>query len=183
VKRRRFVVLDRDGTLIVHHHYLRDPEKVELLPEVAEGLRELQSLGLGLVVITNQSGVGRGVISTRELEAVHRRMEELLRAQGVRLDGIYVCPHRPEDGCSCRKPQPGLLTRAARELGFDPHTAWIVGDNTCDVELGRRIKVPTIMIRTPYGAPEGARCPVTPDYLVSSFKEVVTRIVSMLQRR
>src|SRR5271166_4576848 len=109
----RFVALDRDGTIIVERQYLSDPEAVELLPGAAAGLRTMRNLGLGLVVVTNQSAVGRGYFDLARLDEIHGRLRELLAGEDVTIDGIYVCPHTPEDGCRCRKPLPILLKRAA----------------------------------------------------------------------
>lgn len=125
---RRFVLLDRDGTLIVDRHYLADPQGVELLPGVGAGLRQMRELGLGLVVITNQSGVGRGYFTLEQVEQVHQRLGQLLAVEQVQLDGIYSCPHTPADGCSCRKPATGLVEKAASELDFEPQSCFVVGD-------------------------------------------------------
>ncbi|MCY3023432.1 MAG: HAD family hydrolase [Planctomycetota bacterium] len=149
---RRFVILDRDGTVIVERNYLSDVDQVALLPGAAEGLRRMSVLGLGLVVITNQSGVGRGYFSDECVARVHRRMAELLAAEGVRLDGVYYCPHLPEDDCTCRKPKPGLLLKAAAELQFEPRDCLVVGDKVCDLELGRNVGATTFLVQTGYGA-------------------------------
>src|SRR6266545_3584771 len=111
LKRRRFVVLDRDGTVIRERNYLSRPEEVELLPGVVQGLQQLKDLGLGIIMITNQSGIGRGYFDEQSVGAVHKRLLALLEADGLGLDGIYVCPHTAEEGCACRKPCPGLLLR------------------------------------------------------------------------
>lgn len=163
--RRRFVLLDRDGTLIVDRHYLADPEGVELLPGVGAGLRQMRQLGLGLVVITNQSGVGRGYFALEQVEQVHQRLGQLLEAEQVPLDGIFLCPHAPEVGCGCRKPRTGLVEQAARELGFEPRHCFVVGDRPCDVELGRRIGATTFLVRGETGPPDEREMPVSPDYL------------------
>jgi D-glycero-D-manno-heptose 1,7-bisphosphate phosphatase len=166
---RRFVVMDRDGTLIVERHYLSDLEQVELLPNVAEGLRQLSAMGLGLVVLTNQSAIGRGFFDEARLEQIHQRLRELLAAEGVQLDGIYFCPHLPDDHCECRKPRTGLMERAAKELGFDPAAAFVIGDKPCDVELGQRVGATTFLVRTGYGAQhEGA---TSADYVVDGVAE------------
>ena len=136
---KRFVLLDRDGTIVVERNYLSHPDQVELIPGVAEGLKRLAQLGLGLLVVTNQSGIARGYFDEVRLAQIHRRMCDMLAAHGVRLDGIYVCPHMPEDDCGCRKPRAGLVATAAAELGFDPTDSFIVGDKPCDIELGRRV--------------------------------------------
>src|ERR1700740_1318918 len=130
--RQRFVLLDRDGTIIVERHYLSDPEWVELLPGAVSGLRQLSQMGLGLVVITNQSGIGRGFFDETRLELIHRRMSKLLAAEEVTLSGIYFCPHTPDTDCCCRKPRPGLVKQAARQLNFDLQDAFVIGDKPCD---------------------------------------------------
>jgi D-glycero-D-manno-heptose 1,7-bisphosphate phosphatase len=143
---RRVVILDRDGTIVVDRSYLDDPDGLEFLPGAAEGLRALHEHGYRLVVITNQSGVGRGYISLRQLELIHDRLTEMVRLAGAQLDGIFFCPHTPSAGCSCRKPQLGLLMRAASELDFDPSTVVVVGDKESDIEFGHRVGAPTVLI-------------------------------------
>ncbi|HET7537565.1 MAG TPA: HAD family hydrolase [Candidatus Didemnitutus sp.] len=177
---RRYVMLDRDGTLIVERHYLSDPAQVELLPGAAAGLRELQELGLGLIVVTNQSGVGRGYFTRTRLDEIHRRMTDLLAAEGVTLDGTYVCPHTPEDNCSCRKPQPGLVTTAAAELGFDPTQGFMIGDKPCDVELGQAVGAPTFLVRTGYGAKHEADASLRPDHVVDDIPAAAGIIARLL---
>lgn len=148
---RRFVLLDRDGTLIAERNYLARVEDVELLPGTAPGLRLLQDAGLGLVVLTNQSGLGRGYFDLAALNAVHAHLAQLLASQGVSLDGIYVCPHTPDEDCACRKPKTELVRRAAEELHFDPAESFVIGDKPCDIELGRQIGATTFLVRTGYG--------------------------------
>ena len=149
---RRFVLLDRDGTLIVERHYLSDPDQVELIPGAAAGLRRLRERGLGLAVVTNQSGIGRGFFDAARLAEIHQRLIEMLRAERVELDGIYFCPHHPDEACGCRKPQPALALRAAAELGFDATRAFVVGDMASDVALGRALGATTLLVRTGHGA-------------------------------
>jgi D-glycero-D-manno-heptose 1,7-bisphosphate phosphatase len=133
----RALFCDRDGTLIRDAHYARLPADVELLPAVAEGLSAARRRGFRIVVVSNQSGVGRGLISRDQFEAVHRRFVELLGAAGVDLDGAYYCLHAPDDGCSCRKPEPGLVLQAARELSLDVGRSYLVGDKPSDLASGR----------------------------------------------
>ena len=165
---RRFVVLDRDGTIIKKCHYLSDPLQVELIPGASRGLRQLMDLGLGLVVITNQSAVGRGYLSTSKLGLIHKRLSELLDAEGVHLKGIYVCPHTPQDDCSCRKPRTGLLELAARELDFEPRSCFVIGDQVSDVGLGQRAGATTFLVRTGYGAELAGEGTCPSDYIVDS---------------
>ncbi|MEI8372882.1 MAG: HAD family hydrolase [Planctomycetota bacterium] len=168
---RRFVVLDRDGTIIVERQYLSSPDQVGLLPGAGAGLRAMRDLGLGLVIVTNQSAVGRGFFDMARLEEIHGRLRELLLIDGVELDGIYVCPHTPEDGCDCRKPLPGLLIQASRELGFDPAHALVIGDKPCDIELGQAVGATTLLVRTGYGAEHEAARSVMPDYVAEDLVE------------
>jgi phosphoheptose isomerase len=181
VNRRRCVALDRDGTIIAERHYLSDPQQVELIPGAAEGLRQLREMGLALAVVTNQSGIGRGLFDAPRLDLVHRRMIELLESAGVRLDGIYYCPHVPEDDCACRKPRTGLLERAREELGFDFETAFVVGDKAVDIQLGRRVGATTLLVRTGYGSGLLAEGPVSCDYVVDDLKHAAQVIARLLE--
>ncbi len=180
---RRFVILDRDGTIIVKHPYLAEAELVKLIPGTGEALRALRKMELGLVLITNQSAIGRGLLTLDGLAQIHARMNELLLAEGIKLDGIYFCPHTPEENCACRKPQPGLLLQAAGELGFGYKSCIIIGDNKCDIELAKRVGVPAILVRTGEGnlvAQEAARDPsLMPDAIVEDIGEAA-RIVQRL---
>jgi len=102
-------------------------------------------------VITNQSGIGRGLFTRMDADAVNTRMNELLARDGVTLDGLYMCPHAPDEGCRCRKPNTGLVEAAARDLSFDPKRSFMVGDKAIDMALGRRVGAVTILVRTGYG--------------------------------
>jgi D-glycero-D-manno-heptose 1,7-bisphosphate phosphatase len=176
---KRFAIFDRDGTLIVERNYLSDPAQVELIPGAAQALKTLSHAGIGLAIITNQSGIGRGYFSEQQLHAVHRRLEKLLAAFGVPLPPIYYCPHRPEDGCRCRKPRPGLLQRAGEELGFDPSDCFVVGDNVCDIELGRNVGAATILVRTGYGRQLAQSGQVVADYIATDVAEASDMILSV----
>jgi D-glycero-D-manno-heptose 1,7-bisphosphate phosphatase len=142
----KVVILDRDGTIVVDRHYLSDPAELELLPGAAEGLRWWSNQGYRLVVITNQSGVGRGMFSVDRLNEIHTRLEEIVRAAGAQIEKIYYCPHTPDANCQCRKPRVELLMRAAAELRFNPAAAIVVGDKETDVEFGHRVGATTIFI-------------------------------------
>ena len=149
--RRRFVLLDRDGTINRERHYLSDPGEVELLSGALRGLAQMTALGLGLAVVTNQSGVGRGLFDRGKLDQIHERLKSLLAAGGVVLDGFFICPHHPNEGCPCRKPKPGLVLQAAAELDFSPAETFVIGDKECDLELGHRVGAYTILVTTGYG--------------------------------
>jgi D-glycero-D-manno-heptose 1,7-bisphosphate phosphatase len=152
------VLLDRDGAVIHDRHYLSEPDQVALLPGAASGLRRLRDLGFALVLVTNQSGVGRGYFGLESVRAVHNRLAELLSREGVLLDGVYFCPHAPEAGCDCRKPAPGLALQAQRELGLDLARSYVIGDKCCDVELGARAGAWSILVRTGHGVEHEPRC-------------------------
>ena len=174
--RRRCVLLDRDGTINAERHYLSDPEELELLPGVVAGLKRLRELGLGLVLITNQSAIGRGMFSVARLHEIHDRLRALLGDADLAVDAIYYCPHKPEDDCSCRKPQAGMVDRAVHDLGFDPREAFVIGDKRCDIDMGWRVGATTILVQTGYG--EDARG-TTPDYTVDGLEEASAAISAL----
>jgi histidinol-phosphate phosphatase family protein len=145
---KRAVFLDRDDTIMEDVVYCKDPEDVRLLPGAAQGIRALADAGFLIVIATNQSGLGRGYFTEEELKAVHERLRDKLRAQGADFDALYYCPHRPEEGCDCRKPSPGLLLRAANDLGIDMNASYCIGDRKWDLEAGRAVGAKTVLITT-----------------------------------
>lgn len=174
---KRFVLLDRDGTLIEEKHYLSRPDHVVLVPGAGQGLRTLVENGFGLVLVTNQSGIARGYFDLNALESVHAVLIGMLEKEGVALDGIFVCPHRPEDGCGCRKPLPGLALEASRALGFDPAAAVVVGDKACDVDLGRNISAATVLVQTGHGSGQAHGTRLSADCVVPSIAEACSAIL------
>jgi D-glycero-D-manno-heptose 1,7-bisphosphate phosphatase len=178
---RRLALLDRDGTIIVERNYLSHPEDVALLPGAAEGLRALRALGLGLVVVTNQSGVGRGYFDEARLGEIHARMNALLAGEEIVLDGIYYCPHTPDMACACRKPQPGLALRAAADQGCDLSMSFAIGDKRCDIDLGRNVGATSILVRTGYGEAEAALPGLQAHHICSDLPEAAA-IVSEYTR-
>jgi histidinol-phosphate phosphatase family protein len=156
--------LDRDGSLVVERGYLADPDHIELLPGVPEALHDLRAAGYLLVVVSNQSGVGRELYSLASVHAAMARLREALRRHGVELDAIYFCPHRPEDGCACRKPGTALLERAADDLELSLARSIMIGDKLLDAETGRRAGGRGLLVRTGYGREEEQRiAAVTPE--------------------
>lgn len=131
---RRLALLDRDGTIIVDKVYLKDPDGIEFAQGAIEGLRLLKDAGFAFAVITNQSGVARGYFDAATVERIHRRLQLLLAAEGLRLDAIYFCPHGPEDQCDCRKPGPDMVKTAMRDLGFHPDETVVIGDSDADMQ-------------------------------------------------
>ena len=129
----RVALIDRDGTIIVDKVYLSDPEGIEFAPGAIEGLRLLRDGGFTLVLVTNQSGIARGYFDAARLEQIHDRLRSMLAEEGLKLEAIYICPHGPDDGCNCRKPAPGMVKRAMRDLGFGPDQAVFIGDSDADM--------------------------------------------------
>jgi D-glycero-D-manno-heptose 1,7-bisphosphate phosphatase len=172
------VFLDRDGTLIEDLHYLRDPAAVQLLPGVAPALRLLNDAGIVAVVATNQSGIARGKLSEAEYHATERRLDELLAAEGVRLDAHYHCPHLPEitGPCDCRKPGPGLYREAARDLDIDLASSWWVGDRLRDLAAARLFGGKAALLLTGSGREE-ALLPEARSWLIVPDLETAVRHV------
>ena len=172
------VFLDRDGTLIDLVPYLRKPEDVRLADGAATGLRALVASGYALVLVTNQSVVARGEASLGDVARVHARLEELLAAEGVSLDAIEFCPHHPDFGepCSCRKPEPGMLRRAAQGLGLDLTRSWMLGDSESDLGAAERAGVRFVLLRTGYGREVEPRVPPS----IPVFEDVSTACQAIL---
>jgi D-glycero-D-manno-heptose 1,7-bisphosphate phosphatase len=151
---KRGVFLDRDGTIIQERGYLSDPTAIELIPGAARAIRAINCLGLAAVVVSNQSGVGRGFFPASTVEEIDGRLRLLLEQEGAFLDGSYFCPHLPDAGCACRKPEPGMLQKAAEELRIDLPNSYLAGDKAADSEAIRRVGGKGILVLTGYGREE-----------------------------
>lgn len=168
------VFLDRDGVINVEVSYLGDPAGFQLLPGVTAAIRRLNQAGLPVIVVTNQSGIGRGYYSLDAMTAVHQRMDAELAAACAHVDALYFCPHRPEDGCSCRKPAPGMLIQAAAELGVDLARSVIIGDKFSDLVAGKVVGCRGVLVLTGHGAEEWARGgPLEPEYVAADLVAAV----------
>jgi D-glycero-D-manno-heptose 1,7-bisphosphate phosphatase len=178
------VFIDRDGTLTQEVGYVNHPTRLRLLPRSAEAIRRLNGAGIAAVVVTNQAGLARGYFSENVLQAVNAELVAQLERAGARLDGIYVCPHHPTEGaapyrmpCDCRKPQPGLLLRAADDLRLDlPHSV-MVGDKPSDLEVAHKVGARGILVLTGYGLGEWEfrrdQFLVTPDHVAGDLLDAV----------
>lgn len=151
LKVKRAVFLDRDGTINREVNYLSDPNKFELLPGAAEAIAKWNAKGWKVVVVTNQSGVARGYLSTEMLERIHTRMHEALASRNARVDAIYFCTHLPEDACACRKPGIELFRRAADDLDIDMQKSFFIGDKWTDVLPALEVGGQGILLRTGHG--------------------------------
>ncbi len=179
------VFLDKDGTLVVDVPYNVDPSAIRLMPGAAEALRGLAGAGFALVVISNQSGVARGRFPEAALDGVEAEIRSMLGRSGVTLDGFYYCPHHPAGvvaeyavECECRKPRPGMIMRATRDLGLDPARSWMVGDILDDVEAGSHAGCRTVLVdnggETLWVGGPGR----TPDFVAGTLAEAAERILS-----
>lgn len=175
----RWIILDRDGTLIREKNYLHEPEEAELVPGAAEGLRLLAEAGYRFAVVTNQSGIGRGYYTEKDMCAVHKRIEEMLAEHGVRVEGWFHCPHVPEENCGCRKPERGLVDRAAAALGFElSEIAAVIGDKECDIMLAKTLEVPSVLVMSGYGRAEyakGARGDLNCEDMREAARQIIER--------
>lgn len=148
--RARFAVfVDRDGTICLDKHYLADPNGLELIPTVAEGIKMLNDAGIPVIVVTNQSGIARGHFTPERLNEIHDRMRGALAASGAHVDDVFYCPHMPDAGCACRKPAPGMLLRAMEKHGFDLGRSFVIGDRMMDVELAHAVGAKGVLVPEP----------------------------------
>jgi D-glycero-D-manno-heptose 1,7-bisphosphate phosphatase len=147
------IFLDRDGVLIENRSdYVRNWSQVEIIPEAIRALSLRTARNYKIVIVTNQSAVGRGLLSLENAHEINRRLVHLIGQHGGQVDGVYLCPHKPDDGCFCRKPMPGLLLQAARELSLDLRRSWMIGDAWSDVQAGQRADVrQKILLKTGRG--------------------------------
>jgi len=163
------VFLDRDGTIAEEVGYLNHASRFRMFPFVAAAIRRLNEAGLPVVVVSNQSGVGRGYFPESLVHSVNETMKRELTAAGARIDAIYYCPHTSADHCDCRKPKTGLLERAAREHSLELGRSFVVGDRYGDIELARNVRARGILVRTGYGEGElawdSAKWSAQPDFV------------------
>lgn len=143
--------LDRDGTLIEERHYLSDPAGVVIERDVIPALHLLRQAGFALVMISNQSGIGRGLMTRDDVDRVNVRLEDLLAEGGISLDGIYICPHAPEDDCDCRKPKTGLIEAARKVLSVDMTRSFVIGDKGADVLCAKACGLTGLLVKTGHG--------------------------------
>ena len=159
------IFLDRDGTINREVEFLKSPSELELIPRSADAIRELNSCGWKVFILTNQSGVARGILSEETLAVVHAALLDMLRKENASIDAIYYCPHHPEFGespyrkdCDCRKPRTALLERAAKEFDLDLERSFVIGDRMIDAQTANNCRATSVLVRTGYGKEEIALC-------------------------
>jgi histidinol-phosphate phosphatase family protein len=145
------VFLDRDGTVILDKNYLSSPERVKLYSYSAQSINKLRKAGFKIIIVTNQSGIARGMFGVKELKKVNKKFIDLLREQGAKIDGLYYCPHIDEDDCSCRKPKTAMVLKAAKEHNIDLKKSYTVGDSVRDYLLGYNCGAKGILVLTGHG--------------------------------
>jgi len=170
------VLLDRDGTLVVDVPYNGEPERVAAMAGARAALDRLRAAGIPLAVVSNQSGIARGLLTAAQVEAVNRRVEELLGPLGPFL----YCPHGPDDGCDCRKPAPGLLLAAARALDVEPQRCALIGDIGADVEAARAAGARAVLVPTPRTLPQEVA--IAPE-VATDLAEAVARLLGDASER
>ncbi|HKQ36973.1 MAG TPA: HAD-IIIA family hydrolase, partial [Verrucomicrobiae bacterium] len=184
----RAVFLDRDGTLNREVDGVRSPDQLELLPGVADAIHRLNHNGWRAIVVSNQPLIAKGFCMEHDVQAIHNKLETLLGREHSFVDRIYYCPHHPEQGfagerpdlkidCSCRKPKPGMLLQAAKDLNVDLAGSWLIGDTTTDLQTARNAGVKSILVRTGY-AGKDAKYPAQPDYTFDTLAEAVDFVLS-----
>jgi D,D-heptose 1,7-bisphosphate phosphatase len=182
----RAVFLDRDGTLLEEAGYLDRLERLVFFPYSVDAVRLLNRQGFAVVVVTNQAGIARGIFDESFVAEAHRHVAERIAAGGGRVDGFYYCPHHPDgvveayrQRCDCRKPQPGMLIRAASDLGLDLTRSFVVGDRWHDLEAGRTVGARGVLVRTGYGRSEEASgsSDIIPAAIVDNLIEAVSWIL------
>lgn len=188
------VFMDRDGTMTIEGGYINHPSRLNLISTTAEAVRLCNENDLLAIVATNQAGVARGYFTEDMVHVVHRRLRHLLEKKGAFLDAVYYCPHHPREGqppyqsdCNCRKPRPGMIEQACKELPVDISRSYMVGDKISDSEFGHRLGLRTVMVLTGYGRGEyqyqRQDWTDTPDFIAKNLKEAVLWIIEDLKQR
>ncbi len=178
----RAVFIDRDGTINIDKDYLTDPDQVEFIENSPEAISLANDLGLKVIVISNQSGVTRGLMTIEQVENVNKRLVEMLKDRGAIVDAIYYCPHHPSNGyvCTCRKPDIGMLLRGKEQFEIDLSSSFVVGDKWSDVKCGENAGATTALVMTGYGKTDYQRCiddGIKIDYLAQNLYDFVVNFV------
>lgn len=189
---RRAVFLDRDGTINEQMGYINHLDRFRLLPGVGKAIARLNRAGLAVVVVSNQSGLARGYFPKDLVEAVNKKMKDLLARDGARLDGIYYCPHHPQAevpeyrrDCECRKPRPGLIRKASAELGLNQARSFTIGDRLADIKTGQAAGTKNILVLSGYGRGELEyilpHSDVRPDYVAEDLGKAVDWVLGEIE--
>lgn len=181
------VFLDRDGTINDDKGYINHPDRIELIPRSGEAIRRLNKIGILTIIVSNQSGVARGYFKKGLLPVINKRLEDLLKAKKAYIDDIYCCYHHPEDNCSCRKPKPAMLKKAAKKFSLDLKKCFVVGDKYSDIVLGHNAGAKSILVLTGYGKGqweyESKKWKNKPDYVARDLYKAVEWIIKEIKKQ
>lgn len=175
---RKAVFIDRDDTLCIDVPYCRDPKDLRLFPGAGEAVKKLNDAGFIIVIITNQSGIARGYLTEEDLAQIHEKMKKDLEKVGARVDGIYYCPHHPNDKCDCRKPSPFMVQKAAQDLGLSLERSYVVGDRLMDVQLARNANSKAILVKPPHPLEEFKEAAKNADHVSINLTDAVDWILA-----
>ena len=181
----RVVFLDRDGTIIEDKVFLGNPDGIVFFPGAFEAIKILKKLGYKIVVISNQSGIGRGILTEKMVNEVNECFLRSLKEKEAPVDALYFCPHHPDDNCDCRKPKTGMIKKAATELKLDLKDAVVIGDHLCDIELGKNIGAKTVLVLTGHGKKEldeSENAGIKPDFVAKDLLEAANWIKNSCSR-
>lgn len=168
------IFLDRDGTIIVDKVYLNNPEEVEFINGVIDGLQKLVQRGFKLVIVTNQSGIARGIVQIENLHAIHKKIIDVLKPHGVEIFKIYYCPHLPEDNCNCRKPKTGMVEEIKALI--DIKKSFVIGDKDTDVYFGKNLGIKTVLLTR-----DKNNIPLETDFVAENFNEAVEIVIKQTE--
>ena len=174
-KGQKTVFLDRDGTLIEEVNFLHRVEDLRFFDYSDRAVSLLKNAGLLVVIVTNQSGIGRGIYTAGDMHSIHEKIQSDL---SDKLDAFYFCPHLPDEGCVCRKPRLGMIEQAMTDFDIDLERSWMVGDKLLDIQLGFNAGIRTAMVRTGYGERHGVGLEREPDLFAASLIEAVEHILA-----
>ena len=184
---KRGIFLDRDGTIIEEKNYLSQVEEVNLLPSSAQAIKLLNENGFKVIVISNQSGIGRGYFTKETVDEIHQKMKTLLAKEDAFIDKVYYCPHKPSDNCNCRKPKVGMLNLAAKDLQIALKESYLVGDKVSDLKTGVNAGLRTILVLTGYGKEssyelKAQSSSLKPDYTAKDLLSAVKWILKVSEK-
>ena len=182
-EKRRAVFLDRDGTIIEDVPYISEPEKVVLISGASGAIKRLKAAGFMVVVVSNQSGVGRGYFTEADVGAVHARIDSILDNEGTGIDDYFYCPHEPDSGCACRKPETRMVDRAVDKYSLDVENSYLVGDKSSDISLADNAGLTSILVRTGHGTETEKEPGIKAGFVASDIAEAVEWIMSDSQSR
>jgi D-glycero-D-manno-heptose 1,7-bisphosphate phosphatase len=172
--KQKTVFLDRDGTLIEEVNFLHRIDDLRFFPYTDEAVKLLKESGYRVIVVTNQSGIAREIFSEAEMHGIHNAIQNHLTKK---IDAFYFCPHFPDDGCSCRKPNLGMIEQACKDFEIDLENSWMIGDKLLDVELGFKANIKTAMVKTGYGEKHLAQLAKAPTLIEDTLIEAVQNII------